>query len=179
MSMVNYTEEQVTTYLEHAQEVGLSRAMRDLGYPSSPHTAYKWADQRGIDITKQAQQRAAVMSRYLMEDMEEIQVAQAGIERVAEELMTNTSITADEHYKLSQALNKHVTTKQLLLGRVTNRSEQIHKDSVQHEVEQLMRDFDNAGGDNAGSGRDDVSHNDAPVASPANSSKQPVDNITD
>lgn len=145
MARVNYEEEQITEFLELAQEVGMSRAMRELGYPKSPYTAHKWADQRGVDVTKDARMRAASLSKYLMEDMDEIQVVQAGIERVLEELMANTDLSPDEHYKLAQALNKHVTTKQLLLGRVTSRTEQIQKDSVQAEIDSLMAEFEGSG----------------------------------
>jgi hypothetical protein len=142
MGYKEYTEEQITAYVEHARDVGFSRAMRDLGYPGSYATCYKWADQRGVEVTRDAVRRAAAVTRHLMSDMEEIEVAQAGIERVHEELMENPNLTPDDHHKLANALRKHVETKQLLLGKVTSRTEQIHKDSVQAEIDSLMSQFE-------------------------------------
>lgn len=151
MTFVEYTEDQITKFLEHAQGVGFSRAMRDFQYPGSYATAYKWAEQRNVDVTKTVRARAAAVTRYLMDDMEEIEVAQAGIERVKEELFENPDLTPDDHHKLANALRKHVETKQLLLGKVTNRTEQITKDTVQQEIDELMAEFDQQGNDqNAG-----------------------------
>lgn len=144
MSAKRYEEHEITEFLEHAQEVGVSRALRDMGYPGSYATAYKWADQRGIDMSKSAQMRAAIMSRYMMDDAEQIEVAQTGIERVREELTENPNLDPIEYEKLSQALKRFVELKQLLEGKVTSRHEQINKDAVQAEIDELMNQFENA-----------------------------------
>lgn len=115
---VRYTEEQIAALLEHAQEVGLGRAIRDLGYPAYP-TAMRWAEMRGIvldvDPVKQKAQRTANWYK----DEEKILVAQAGLERVYETLQEG-DLTPDDLKKLGDATKRYVEVIQLVNGEATS-----------------------------------------------------------
>ncbi len=50
MPYPQFTDEQVTEFIEQAAEMGIGPAMRMLGYPKSYHTAKKWHTQRNIDM---------------------------------------------------------------------------------------------------------------------------------
>lgn len=141
MGRKTYEEEQITEFLELALELGFSKAMRTLGYPDSSQTAYKWARQRNVDVVKSVQQRAAVMTRYMMDETEQAEVAQQGINRVMEELFESPAISPQEHKFLADALSKHVQTLALIQGKVTSRHETIAKDQVQSEIDELMREY--------------------------------------
>lgn len=104
---INYTDEQINNFLELAQETGITRAKRELGYPNSWDTANRWAQVRGIDVAKdEIKMRAASMREWYKDD-EVITIAQEGMNRVYEELVNNINLTADDQNKLGSALTKH------------------------------------------------------------------------
>jgi hypothetical protein len=102
-----YTEDQITKFLELAQETGIGRAMRELAYPKSWDTARKWAKNRGVTVNVDSvkQKSKEFHDWYQTEDV--LIIAQEGMMRVYEELQSNTTLTSDDHKKLSDALSKH------------------------------------------------------------------------
>ena len=87
MGYPTYTDEQITEFIEIANEMGIGPAMRYMGYPKSYHTAKKFYTQRNIDTP--TANTLAVMSKQLdifYNDKEKILAAQAGIDRAGEKL---------------------------------------------------------------------------------------------
>ncbi len=50
MGYSKYTEEQITEFINQANEMGISPAMRHLGYPASYHTAKTFYEKRGVEM---------------------------------------------------------------------------------------------------------------------------------
>lgn len=139
MTNIEYTNEQRATFLEVMSEIGISRAMRKLGYPASWATGKKWADAAGIDVPLDEikAQAKAHHDWYETEDM--LLVAQAGVLRVAEELQ-RTDLTPDEHKKMSEAFQKYANTWLLLHGKANNINETRTKDSTDLALMELLNE---------------------------------------
>ena len=118
MGMVKYTEEQINTLLEHALEVGLGRAIRDLGYPSAYGTAMRWAEMRKVSIDVDPVKQKASRTASWYKDEEKTLVAQAGLERVYEQLQEG-HLTPDDLKKLADATKRYVEVMQLVSGQPT------------------------------------------------------------
>ncbi len=58
-----FTEEQISEFIETANEMGIGPAMRYLGYPKSYHTAKKFYIQRSLDLP--TANTLAVMAKQL------------------------------------------------------------------------------------------------------------------
>lgn len=131
-----YTEDQKTALLELAQEVGLGRAIRELGYPTYP-TAMYWARQRNVVIdVDPIKQRAAQTAQWYADDEKKL-VAQAGLERIYEQLKENT-LTADDINKLANATKKYVEIMAMIDGKPTSITQEITDDGV---FEQLLKEI--------------------------------------
>lgn len=124
-------------FLELMSEIGISRAMRQLGYPASWATGKSWADAAGIEVPLDEikAQAKAHHDWYQTEDM--LLVAQAGVLRVSEELQ-RTDLTPDEHKKMSEAFQKYANTWLLLQGKANNINETRHKDSMDVGLMELL-----------------------------------------
>ena len=123
-----FTEEQVSEFIETANEMGIGPAMRYLGYPKSYHTAKKFYIQRNIDMP--TANTLAVMSKQLdifYTDKEKVLAAQAVIDRTVEALYEDT-LASDDISKLSNALHKAIQTINLIEGKSTNINENRSKD---------------------------------------------------
>lgn len=139
MANRHYTDEQVAEYLEVASEIGITRAMRRLGYPASWTTGQRWMDAAGIEIPLdeiKAQARAHE-DWYETEDM--LIVAQQGVLRVSEELQ-RTDLTPDEHKKMSEAFQKYANTWLLLQGKANSINENRVKDSTDLALMDLINE---------------------------------------
>ena len=123
-----FTEEQVSEFIECANEMGIGPAMRYLGYPKSYHTAKKFYVQRNIDMP--TANTLAVMAKQLdifYNDKEKVLAAQAVIDRTVEALYEDT-LASDDIAKLSNALHKAIQTINLIEGKSTNINENRSKD---------------------------------------------------
>jgi hypothetical protein len=102
-----YSDEQINEFLDLAQDVGITKAKRELGYPNSWGTAQRWAQMRGITVAVDEVHAKATATREWYKQ-EEIQViAQEGFNRVHEALTNDPDLTADDQKKLAEALQKH------------------------------------------------------------------------
>lgn len=134
---MTYTDEQRAEYLELAAEIGITRAMRKLGYPSSWTTGQKWVNAAGIEVPLDEIKSIAKAHHdwYTTEDM--LVVAQEGISRVHGELQ-RTDLTPDEHKKMSEAFQKYANTWLLLQGKANSINENRIKDSTDVELMELL-----------------------------------------
>ena len=123
-----YTDEQITEFIEQANEMGIGPTMRLLGYPKSYHTAKKFYVQRNVDMP--TSNTLAIMAKQLdifYTDKEKVLAAQAVIDRSVEALYQDT-LSSDDINKLSNALHKAIQTINLIEGKSTNINENRSKD---------------------------------------------------
>lgn len=138
--MQGYSEEKITTFLELAQEIGLTPAMRQLGYPKSWATASKWAEQRGVEITVDTLKQHAKEFDIYYNAKDKLLVCQEGLRRIYEELITETFITADDKKKLADATKRFIEAMQLVEGKAT----EIKQDNSANDnvFSELLKEFE-------------------------------------
>lgn len=128
MAKVHYSQKQVEEFIEVAQEMGLSPAMRSLGYPAAWATAQSWFKNAGLEVPfiDSLMAKAAELKQFYS-DKEKKFAAQAAIDRIVEKLQQD-DLTADDINKLANALNKVIQTFNLIEGKATSVHEQRQKD---------------------------------------------------
>lgn len=140
MGYSQFTEEQITEYIELAQEMGISPAMRMLNYPKSYHTAKKWFEQRNLDLPSiDTLAKMAVDMRIFYTDKEKVLAAQAVLDRCVEALYEDT-LDSDQLNKLANAVHKAIQTINLIEGKSTNINEQRNKDGQDLEIIDLLNE---------------------------------------
>ena len=135
-----FTEEQITEFIELAQEMGIGPAMRQLGYPKSYHTAKKFFVQRNIEMP--TANTLAVISKQLdifYTDRDKIVAAQAVIDRTVEKLYED-DLLAEDINKLSNALHKAIQTINLIEGKSTNINENRSKDGTDLAIVDILNE---------------------------------------
>lgn len=124
MARISYSEDQITEYVELAQEIGHGPARRELGYPKHHATAQRWAEARGVEVDVDTLRQRAAETKKFYTAAEGLVVAQEQLNRLYEAVMDD-GLDAEALNKLSNAIHKTVQTIQLLKGDVTNRSEKV------------------------------------------------------
>ena len=140
MGYPTYTDEQITEFIEIANEMGIGPAMRYMGYPKSYHTAKKFYTQRNIDMP--TANTLAVMTKQLdifYNDKEKILAAQAVIDRAVEKLYQE-DLLAEDINKLSNALHKAIQTINLIEGKSTNINENRSKDGTDLAIVDMLNE---------------------------------------
>jgi uncharacterized protein YwgA len=135
-----FTDEQISEFIETANEMGIGPAMRYLGYPKSYHTAKKFYVQRNIDMP--TANTLAVMAKQLdifYTDKEKVLAAQAVIDRTVEALYEDT-LVSDDISKLSNALHKAIQTINLIEGKSTNINENRSKDGTDLAIVDMLNE---------------------------------------
>lgn len=135
-----FNEEQISEFIETANEMGIGPAMRYLGYPKSYHTAKKFYVQRNLDMP--TANTLAVMSKQLdvfYKDNEKILAAQAVIDRSVEKLYED-DLLADDINKLSNAIHKAIQTINLIEGKSTNINENRSKDGTDLAIVDMLNE---------------------------------------
>ena len=135
-----FNEEQISEFIETANEMGIGPAMRYLGYPKSYHTAKKFYIQRNLDMP--SANTLAVMSKQLdvfYKDNEKILAAQAVIDRSVEKLYED-DLLADDINKLSNAIHKAIQTINLIEGKSTNINENRSKDGTDLAIVDMLNE---------------------------------------
>lgn len=127
-----YSDEEKAVFCEMAQEIGIGRAIRELGYPTYP-AAMAWMSARGIEpnVDKVMAKVKAYHTYYTTEDLI---VAFDNAVSVAEEMLT-TAETPDDLKRISEALYKIVQTRNLLEGKATAINEK--RETTQQDLEIL------------------------------------------
>lgn len=140
MGYSSFTEEQITDYIELAQEIGISPAMRQLGYPLSYHTAKKWFAQRNIELPSlDSLAKMAVDMKIFYSDKEKLIAAQAVLDRCVESLMEDT-LDPDQLNKLANAVHKSIQTINLIEGKSTAINENRQKDGTDLAIIDLLNE---------------------------------------
>lgn len=137
MANVKYSDEEQQTFIEMAQTIGISRAMRELGYPNSWATANAWIKARGIEITVDSlKQKAAQMNQWY-QDEELLLVAQAGMDRIYEQLQEN-DLAPDDIKKLSESFQKVANTWLLIKGKSNSIVEKRSVGEMDLEIKRII-----------------------------------------
>ena len=140
MGYSKFTEEQITEFINVAQEIGIGPAIRTVGYPGSYHTAKKWFEQRSVDLpTIDTLAKMAVDMRVFYTDKEKVIAAQAVLDRCVETLMED-ALDADQLNKLANAVHKAIQTINLIEGKSTNISENRQKDGQDLAIIDLLNE---------------------------------------
>lgn len=135
-----FTEEQISEFIETANEMGIGPAMRYLGFPKSYHTAKKFYVQRNLDMP--AANTLAVMSKQLdifYKDKDKVIAAQAIIDRAVEKLYEE-DLLAEDINKLSNAIHKAIQTINLIEGKSTNINENRSKDGTDLAIVDILNE---------------------------------------
>jgi hypothetical protein len=132
-----YDEEQRATFVELAAQIGIGRAIRELGYPSYP-TAQAWCRARGVEpnVDNAYAQIKEWHTFYQVEDL--LIVIDEGIS-VARDMML-TAHTPDDIKRLAESIQKLTNTRLLLEGKATSIKENrdVSEDS---EFNKALKDF--------------------------------------
>ena len=140
MGYSQFDEEMKDEFISQAQEMGISPAMRLLGYPKSYHTAKKWFNERNIELPNL--DSLAQMARQIgifYSDKEKVLAAQAVLDRCVESLMED-NLDADQLNKLSNAVHKAIQTINLIEGKSTAISETRSKDGTDLAIHDLLNE---------------------------------------
>ena len=139
MGNIAYSDEQRAVFLELASEIGITRAMRQLGYPAGWTTAQSWTKAAGIEVPLDEIKAQAKSHHdwYQTEDM--LLVAQEGVMRTHLTLQRE-DLTPDEHKKMAEAFQKYANTWLLLQGKANNINENRVRDSSDLAIMDLLNE---------------------------------------
>lgn len=133
-----YSDKQINDFLELAQEVGITRAKRELGYPNSWSTAQRWAKVRNIEVAVDEVMAKAAGTREWYKTEEVTTIAQEGFNRVYQELVENKDLTPDDQKKLAEALMKHYNVWANAQGKATAITETRQTDTMDEHLAELL-----------------------------------------
>lgn len=138
MARKEYSEDQKTALVALAQEIGIGRAIRELGYPSYP-AALSWCKQRGVEPNVDT--LMAEMKRFhtFYETTDALLVVEAALDRVRQKLQED-NLDPDELKKTTEALQKSVNTWLVLQGKANNITESQTKDALDLGLFDLLND---------------------------------------
>lgn len=135
---MNYSDEQINNFLELAQEVGITKAKRELGYPKSWSTAAYWAKNRGVTVAVDEVMAKTKATDEWYKTEEVITIAQTGMNRVYDELVNNAELTADDQKKLAEAFVKHYNAWANAQGKATSITESRETDAFDVHLQDLL-----------------------------------------
>lgn len=134
-----YTAEQQEDFIEVAKVEGISRAMRELGYPGSWATANRWFVARDIEAPVVSEVKAmANVYKEAYAEKEMLTIGSLGLERITE-LLNRDNLTADDMKKLMEAYQKAVNTMNLVNGKSTDI---VENREVTSEIMDAITDFE-------------------------------------
>ncbi len=106
-----------------AQEVGIGRAIRELGYPTYP-TAKTWMEARGIKANIDTVMQNVKQYHTFWQNEDARSVAENGMARIQEKLIEDAEIGPEEMKKLADAYSKYVNAWLVLQGKSNDIREQ-------------------------------------------------------
>jgi hypothetical protein len=137
--MKRYTEDMKTEFLERAQEVGIGRAIREMGYPTYP-TALEWATARGVQVEVDPIRARAKAFDDLYKSEDLLAVLKEEATRIYMDILSKPEMSFDDHKKAAEALQKITNSWLVLQGKATDIKETSTKDSSDLELMQLLMD---------------------------------------
>ena len=135
--MEAYTDTQIDEYLVLAQEIGIGKAIRELGYPKSWATGQKWAKLRGVKVSLDDLMANVKKYHTFYETEDMLAVIEEGIER-AREKFVEESLDADSLKKVAEAVQKLSNTWLLLQGKATGIKENRETDQMDAGLADLL-----------------------------------------
>ena len=136
-----YSDEEVNNFLERAQEIGIGRAQKELGYPKSWATAKDWATSRGVEVNiDQLKQRSKEFHQWY-ETEELLIVAQEGFQVVMDKLEDRDNLESDDIKKLSESFQKFTNSWLLLKNKATAISESRQSDNTIEIMDMLEKEI--------------------------------------
>lgn len=130
-----YTDQDRADFCELAKEIGIGRAIRELGFPTYP-TAVSWLKARGIEpnVDKIMQDIKKYHTYYEVEDL--LVTFDNGI-AVAEEMIAKAE-SPDDLKRIADALYKLIQTRNLLEGKATQINEKRETTQQDLEIMELL-----------------------------------------
>lgn len=142
-----YSDELQDKFLELAQEIGIGRAMKELGYPKGYGTAQNWAKNRGIDVNVDPVMKRAKQFDLMYREEDMLHLAQEGMSAWFEYLAKHKdSMTPDDQKKMAEAFQKYTNSWLVLQGKANEIKGTVNNDAVDVE---LMKFLNNEIGKNA------------------------------
>lgn len=137
----HYTQEEVDTFIETANMMGIAPAIRELGYPTYP-SAQKWYREKGLDMphVDSLMAQAAELKVFYNDSAKKASI-QIAIDRIIKMIQEEARLTADDIKKLSDALAKLLQTYQLIEGKSTGIVEKVEKSDTDKSIEKLLNDM--------------------------------------
>lgn len=136
---ITYTEDQKKEFLELAQEVGISRAIRILEYPTH-RMAKIWGQKYGIELPLNELSQYANDMKQLYGDEEKLYTGQLSLDRITERLSAGEELDGDELKKLAEAYKSTLTAMNLAQGKATNINESRVQDSFDSDMIALIKE---------------------------------------
>ena len=132
-----YSDEEQAVFVELAQEIGVARAIRELGYPTFA-AGLLWLKKRGIEQPKSDIMAVAraYSQFYKVEDL--LSAVDSGM-AVVEELFAEAD-SADDAKKLAEAMAKLANTRLLLEGKANSITESRKTSPVDVELMQMIEE---------------------------------------
>lgn len=113
-----YSDKEMDDFLEVAQEIGIGKAMKELGYPKSFSTAQNWAKNRGVNVNVDPVMARAKQFDILYKEDDMLSALQSGISAWYEYVAQNAAgMEPDEHKKMAEAMQKYANTWLVLQGK--------------------------------------------------------------
>jgi len=136
MAGKEYTDTQKNEFVALAQEIGIGRAIKQLGYPSWP-TGRDWCEARGVKPSVDTLMAEVKRFHTFYETSDALIVAEEGIAEVQQKLLAG-NLDADELKKVSEAYQKFVNSWLALQGKATTITETHKKDGTDLEILALL-----------------------------------------
>lgn len=119
MSNKRYTDKQQNDFCVLAEEVGIGKAIRSLGYPTYP-TAISWMKARGITPNLDTLMQNVKQYHLFWENAEARVVAESAMERIHDMVRNDPSIGPEEVKKLGDAYSKFLNGWLVLQGKAND-----------------------------------------------------------
>lgn len=133
-----YSDVEINDFLALAQEVGITRAKRELGYPNSWSTAQRWAQLRGVTVAVDEVMAKAAASREWYKTEEVLTLAQEGFSRIYQDLVETAVLSPDEQKKLAEAGQKWFNVWSAAQGKAQSITQNIETDGMDEHLSELL-----------------------------------------
>lgn len=136
-----YSDKDIDAFLVIAQEIGIGKAMKELGYPKGYVTAQNWAKNRGVSVNVDPVMARAKQFDKLYKEDDMIHVLQEGVAAVYEYLSKNGSeMDPDSHKKMSEAMQKYANTWLVLQGKANDIKGTVVTDTMDSDLQRFLNE---------------------------------------